>query len=327
MNLKGKSLLKLMDFSQEEIYDLLKLASDLKKDKAAGIPHRICEGKNIALVFEKCSTRTRCAFEVAAHDLGIETTFLSPSETHIGQKESIKDTARVLGHMFDGIEYRGFDQSIPEELAAYSGVPVWNGLTNQFHPTQMLADLLTIQEHFGSLKNIKLCYLGDARNNTANSLMAACAVMGMQCTLCAPAEYFPGKALTDTCIAISASSGGKITFCQSPALAVQNANVIYTDVWVSMGESKEIWKKRIDDLSPYQVNDSLMKKAAPDAIFMHCLPAFHNKETVLGKQLCEAFGRDALEVTDDVFEGKQSVVFQEAENRMHTIKAVMAATL
>ena len=327
MNLKGKDFLKLLDYSPEEIAYLLDLASELKAKKKAGIPHRMHEGKNVALIFEKTSTRTRCAFEVAAHDLGMGTTYLDPAGSQIGKKESIADTARVLGGMFDGIEYRGFGQQIVEELAAYAPVPVWNGLTNEFHPTQILADFLTIREHFGSLKGIKLVYLGDARYNMGNSLMGGCAKMGLSFTACAPEAYFPDKALIDTCLELARESGAELCFETDPSKAVQGADVIYTDVWVSMGEPLEVWEKRIHDLAPYQVNAALMAAAGEQAVFLHCLPAFHDHKTVIGREMGERFGREAMEVTDEVFESPQSLVFQEAENRMHTIKAVMAATL
>ena len=326
-SLKNKDFLKLLDFTPEEISDLLELAADLKAKKKAGIPHALCQGKNIALIFEKTSTRTRCAFEVAGHDLGMGVTYLDPSGSQIGKKESIADTARVLSRMFDGIEYRGFGQAIVEELAQYSDVPVWNGLTNEFHPTQILADFLTIQEHCGGLKGKKLVYMGDARYNMGNSLMVGCAKMGMHFVACAPEKYFPDQALIDTCQTIAAQTGATLEFITEPAAAVQNADVIYTDVWVSMGEPVEVWKERIADLAPYQVNARLMAQAGEKAVFMHCLPAFHDHKTIVGKEMGEAFGRDAMEVTDEVFEGPRSIVFDEAENRMHTIKAVMAATL
>ncbi len=327
MDLKGKDFLKLLDYTPEEIAYLLSLAADLKAKKKAGIPHRIHEGKNVALIFEKTSTRTRCAFEVAAHDLGMGTTYLDPTGSQIGRKESIADTARVLGGMFDGIEYRGFGQQIVEELAAYAPVPVWNGLTNEFHPTQILADFLTIQEHFGRLKGIKLVFMGDASFNMGNSLMVGCAKMGLSFTACAPAAYFPDKTLIDTCLALAKESGASLSFETDPVKAVQGADVIYTDVWVSMGEPMDVWEKRIRDLAPYQVNRALMAAAGEQAVFLHCLPAFHDHKTAIGKEMGERFGRDAMEVTDEVFESQQSLVFQEAENRMHTIKAVMAATL
>ena len=327
MNLQGKDFLKLLDYAPEEIAYLLSLAAELKAKKKAGIPHRLHEGKNVALIFEKTSTRTRCAFEVAAHDLGMETTYLDPTGSQIGKKESIADTARVLGGMFDGIEYRGFGQSIVEELAAYAPVPVWNGLTDEFHPTQILADFLTIREHFGKLKGIKLVFMGDASFNMGNSLMVGCAKMGLSFTACAPEAYFPDKALVDTCLALARESGAELHFETDPVKAVQGADVIYTDVWVSMGEPMEVWEKRIRDLAPYQVNASLMAAAGEQAVFLHCLPAFHDHKTVIGKEMGERFGREAMEVTDEVFESPQSLVFQEAENRMHTIKAVMAATL
>ena len=326
-SLKHKDFLKLLDFTPEEIAYLLELAAELKAKKKAGIPHALCQGKSIALIFEKTSTRTRCAFEVAGHDLGMGVTYLDPSGSQIGKKESIADTARVLSRMFDGIEYRGFGQSIVEELAQYADVPVWNGLTNEFHPTQILADFLTIQEHGGGLKGKKLVYMGDARYNMGNSLMVGCAKMGMHFVACAPEKYFPDPALIGQCQAIAAQTGATLEFLTDPAAAAKNADVIYTDVWVSMGEPMEVWQERIHDLAPYQVNAQLMAQAGPQAVFMHCLPAFHDHKTTIGKEMGEAFGRDAMEVTDEVFESPQSIVFDEAENRMHTIKAVMAATL
>ena len=325
--LKNKDFLKLLDFTPEEIAYLLELAADLKAKKKAGIPHALCQGKNIALIFEKTSTRTRCAFEVAGHDLGMGVTYLDPTGSQIGKKESIADTARVLSRMFDGIEYRGFGQSIVEELAQYADVPVWNGLTNEFHPTQILADFLTIQEHCGGLKGKKLVYMGDARYNMGNSLMVGCAKMGMHFVACAPEKYFPDAALIAECQAIAMETGATLEFQTDPAKAVQGADVVYTDVWVSMGEPVEVWKERIADLAPYQVNAQLMAQAGEKAVFMHCLPAFHDHKTIVGKEMGEAFGRDAMEVTDEVFEGPQSIVFDEAENRMHTIKAVMVATI
>ncbi|MBR7081782.1 MAG: ornithine carbamoyltransferase [Oscillospiraceae bacterium] len=327
MDLKGKSFLKLLDFSADEIEYLLDLAAELKAKKKAGVPHDICRGKNVALIFEKTSTRTRCAFEVGAHDLGMGTTYLDPSGSQIGKKESIADTARVLGRMFDGIEYRGFEQSRVEELAKYSGVPVWNGLTNEFHPTQILADFLTIKEHFGSLKGIKLAYFGDARYNMGNSLMVGCAKMGMHFAACAPEKYMPDAALVETCRVIAADSGASIELETDPMTAARGADVIYTDVWVSMGEPEEVWAERIGELLPYQVSDAVMATAKKTAVFMHCLPAYHDHKTAVGKEIGEKFGLDCLEVTDSVFEGRQSIVFDEAENRMHTIKAVMAATV
>ena len=327
MDLKGRDFLKLLDFTAEEITYLLDLAADLKAKKKQGIPVDIHRGKNVALIFEKTSTRTRCAFEVAAHDLGMGTTYLDPSGSQIGKKESIADTARVLGSMFEGIEYRGFGQDIVEELAKYSRVPVWNGLTNEFHPTQMLADLLTIREHFGHVKGIKLTYMGDARYNTGNSLMVVCAKMGMHFTACTSAKYFPDSDLVETCRAIAAETGATITLTEDVAEGTKGADVIYTDVWVSMGEPDEIWTERIADLKPYQVNKAAMDNAGENAIFMHCLPAFHDLNTKIGVQIAEKFGITEMEVTDEVFESPQSLVFQEAENRMHTIKAVMAATL
>ena len=327
MNLKNQSFLKLLDFTSAEIEELIDLAADLKAKKKAGIPHEYCCGKNIALIFEKTSTRTRCAFEVAAHDLGMHVTYLEPTGSQIGKKESIADTARVLGRMFDGIEYRGFAQTIVEELAKYAGVPVWNGLTNEFHPTQILADFLTIREHFGKLRGIKLVYMGDARYNMGNSLMVGAAKMGMHFVACAPEKYFPDAELVATCKAIAKETGAVIEFSENVEEATKNADVIYTDVWVSMGEPMEIWEERIRELSPYQVNSAVMKNAGEKAVFMHCLPAFHDLKTTVGKEMGEKFGRDSMEVTDEVFESAQSIVFDEAENRMHTIKAVMAATL
>ena len=327
MNLKGKHFLKLLDFTPAEIEGLIDLAAELKQKKKAGIPHRLCEGKSIALIFEKTSTRTRCAFEVAAADLGMHPVYLDPSGSQIGKKESIADTARVLGRMFDGIEYRGFGQQIVEELAAYAGVPVWNGLTNEFHPTQILADFLTIREHFGSLSAKKLVYLGDARYNMGNSLMVGCAKMGMHFVACAPAEYFPDGELVAKCRAIAAETGAVLEFIEDPIEATKNADVLYTDVWVSMGEPNEVFAKRIKDLSPYRVTKALMDNAGAQCRFMHCLPAFHDLGTVIGREIHEKFGIDCMEVTHEVIEGPQSIVFDEAENRMHTIKAVMAATL
>jgi ornithine carbamoyltransferase len=327
MNLKGKDFLKLLDYTPEEIGGLIDLAAEFKAKKKAGIPHRICEGKNVALIFEKTSTRTRCSFEVAASDLGMSSTYLDPTGSQIGKKESIADTARVLSGIYDGIEYRGYGQEIVEELAKYASVPVWNGLTNEFHPTQILADFLTIREQLGRLKGVNFVYMGDARYNMGNSLMVGCAKMGMNFTDCAPKTYFPDAALIATCEEIAKETGATLRFCEDPAEAVKGADVIYTDVWVSMGEPTEVWAERIRELSPYQVNSALMSLAAPHAIFMHCLPAFHDLKTTIGKEMGEKFGRDAMEVTDEVFESAQSVVFQEAENRMHTMKAVMAATL
>ncbi len=327
MNLKGKHFLKLLDFTPEEIGGLIDLAADLKAKKKAGIPHRLCEGKNIALIFEKTSTRTRCSFEVAAADLGMHPVYLDPSGSQIGKKETIADTARVLGRMFDGIEYRGFGQELVEELAKHAGVPVWNGLTNEFHPTQILADFLTIKEHFGKLNGIKLVYMGDSRYNMGNSLMVGCAKMGMHFVSCAPKEYFPSEELIATCKEIAAETGATLEFITDPMVATKNADVIYTDVWVSMGEPASVWKERIDALYPYQVNKALMDNAGAQCRFMHCLPAFHDLKTTTGKEIYEKFGIDCMEVTDEVFESDASIVFDEAENRMHTIKAVMAATL
>ena len=327
MNLKGKHFLKLLDFTPEEIMGLIDYAAELKDKKKKGIPHDDFRGKNIALIFEKTSTRTRCAFEVAAHDLGMQVTYLDPSGSQIGKKESIADTARVLGRMFDGIEYRGFGQDIVEELAAHAGVPVWNGLTNEYHPTQILADFLTIREHFGFLKGAKLVYMGDARYNMGNSLMVGCAKMGMHFVACAPKKYFPDPALIAECEKIAAETGATLTFSEDVTEATKGAHVIYTDVWVSMGEPVGIWAERIAELSPYQVNAAVMKNAGEQAVFMHCLPAFHDMKTTVGKEMGEKFDRDCMEVTDEVFESARSIVFDEAENRMHTIKAVMAATL
>ena len=323
----NKHFLKLLDFTPAEIQHFLDVAADLKAKKKAGIPHKVLDGKNIALIFEKTSTRTRCAFEVAARDLGMGVTYLDPSGSQIGKKESIADTARVLGRMFDGIEYRGFGQEIVEELAFHAGVPVFNGLTNEFHPTQILADFLTIQEYFGSLKGIKLVYMGDARYNMGNSLMVGCAKMGMEFVACAPKKYFPDPELVKACEAIAAETGAKLSFCEDPMEATKGAHVIYTDVWVSMGEPVEVWEERINDLSPYQVNKALMDNAGKQCKFMHCLPAFHDHKTTVGKEMGEKFGRADMEVTDEVFESEASIVFDEAENRMHTIKAVMAVLM
>ena len=327
MNLKGRNFLKLLDFSSEEIEYLINLATDLKAQKKKGIPHKLCEGKNVALIFEKTSTRTRCSFEVAARDLGMGVTYLDPSGSQIGKKESISDTARVLSRMFDGIEYRGFEQEKVEELAKYSSVPVFNGLTNESHPTQILADFLTIKEQFGYLKGINFVYMGDARYNMGNSLMVGCAKMGLNFTACAPKKYFPDKELIEKCQKIAKETGATLNFETDPKKATKGANVIYTDVWVSMGEPIEVWQERIDDLAPYEVNSDLMKNADGNAVFMHCLPAYHDQKTDVGKEMGEKFGRNSMEVTDEVFESKQSIVFQEAENRMHTIKAVMAAMM
>ena len=326
-NLTNKHFLKLLDFTPAEIEFLIDLAADLKAKKKAGIPHRLCEGKSIALIFEKTSTRTRCAFEVAAADLGMHPTYLDPTGSQLGKKESIADTARVLGRMYDGIEYRGYGQEIVETLAAYAGVPVWNGLTNEFHPTQILADFLTIREHFGSLKGRKFVYMGDARYNMGNSLMVGCAKMGMHFVACAPEAYFPAPELIAECQAVAAETGATLEFISDPMEATKNADVIYTDVWVSMGEPDSVWAERIEALTPYQVNKAMMENAGPQCRFMHCLPAFHDLNTVIGSQIHEKFGLTAMEVTDEVFESEQSIVFDEAENRLHTIKAVMAATL
>ncbi len=326
--MKGRDFLKLLDYTSEEILELIDLAADLKAKKKAGIPHRLCEGKNIVLLFEKDSTRTRCAFEVAGADLGMSVTYLGPSGSQMGKKESIADTARVLSGMYDGIEYRGYGQEIVEDLAKYSKVPVWNGLTNEFHPTQILADMLTIREQFGKLQGINFVYMGDARYNMGNSLMVGCAKLGLNFTACCPAKYFPDKALIAQCEEVAAQTGANLRFETDPAAAVKNADVIYTDVWVSMGEPEEVWAERIAELSPYQVNKALMEKTGKaSTVFMHCLPAFHDLNTKIGKEMGEKFNISAMEVTDEVFESEQSIVFQEAENRMHTIKAVMAATL
>ncbi len=327
MELYGKDFLKLLDFTPNEIEYLIDLAADFKAKKKAGIPHKICEGKNIALIFEKTSTRTRCSFEVAAYDLGMGVTYLDPTGSQIGKKESIADTARVLSGIYDAIEYRGFGQEIVEELAKYSKVPVYNGLTDEFHPTQILADFLTIKEHFGYLKGINFVYVGDARYNMGNSLMVGSALLGLNFTACTNKKYFPDKSLIEKCQQIAEQTGATLTFTEDTEKGLKNADVVYTDVWVSMGEPAEIWQERIDDLKPYQVNKELMSKAKETAVFMHCLPAFHDLKTGIGKEIGEKFNMDALEVTDEVFESEQSIVFEEAENRMHTIKAVMAATL
>ena len=326
MNLKGRDFLTLLDYTPEEIAYLVDLAAELKAKKKAGILHDVLRGKNVALIFEKTSTRTRYSFEVAAHDLGMGSTYLDPTGSQIGKKESIADTAQVLCGMFDGIEYRGYGQEIVNDLAKYSTVPVWNGLTNEFHPTQILADFLTIKEHFGKLAGLKFAYMGDARYNMGNSLMIGCAKMGLHFVACAPKAYWPAPELVEKCKAIAAETGATITLSDDTD-AVKDADVVYTDVWVSMGEPVEVWAERIEALAPYQVNAELMAKAKPTAVFMHCLPAYHDHKTAVGKEMGEKFGRDAMEVTDEVFTGPQSIVFQEAENRMHTIKAVMAATL
>lgn len=325
-HLQQKSFLKLLDLSPEDITGLLDLASDLKKKKKAGIPHAFHQGKNVALIFEKTSTRTRCSFEVAAYDLGMNCTYLDPSGSQIGKKESIADTARVLGRMYDGIEYRGYGQQIVEELARYSDVPVWNGLTNEFHPTQILADLLTLREHFGFLKGLKLVYCGDARYNMGNSLMVGCAKMGMHFVACAPKKYWPDSKLIEECKRIADENGAVIDFSEDTS-CVEGAHAIYTDVWVSMGEPDSVWEERIQNLLPYRVTADLMRKAGPQCVFMHCLPSFHDLNTSIGRTIFDKFGIDCMEVTDEVFESSQSIVFEEAENRMHTIKAVMAATL
>ena len=327
MNLTGRHFLTLKDYTREEILYLLDLAETLKEKKKKHIPVDALRGRNVALIFEKTSTRTRCSFEVAAHDLGMGATYLDPSGSQIGKKESIRDTARVLGSMFEGIEYRGYGQEIVEELAAYAGVPVWNGLTNEYHPTQMLADMLTIREHFGTLEGRKLVYMGDARYNMGNSYMVTCAKLGLHYTACAPASYFPGKELTEECRKYAAESGGSVTLTEDADEAIRGADIICTDVWVSMGEPDEVWEERIRALSPYKVTADIMNKAGEQAIFLHCLPSFHDLGTEVGRKIHERFGIADMEVTDEVFESAQSLVFEEAENRMHTIKAVMAATL
>ena len=327
MNFKGRDFLTLLDFTPEEIEALVNQAGHMKALKRAGVPHRYCEGKNIALIFEKTSTRTRCSFEVAAHDLGMGCTFLDISSSQVGTKESIADSARVLGRMYDGIEYRGYGQEIVEELARYSPAPVWNGLTNEYHPTQVVADFLTIKEQFGKLRGIKLVYLGDARYNMGNSLMIGCAKMGMHFVAAAPKEYFPEEHLIEMCQKIAAETGATLEFTEDPKAAVVDADVLYTDVWVSMGEPTEVWEKRIWQMLPYQVDSEKMALAKPGAKFMHCLPAYHDKKTKVGKNICDTFGLEALEVTNEVFESEASVVFEEAENRMHSIQAIMMATL
>ena len=327
VNLRGKSYLKLLDFTSAEIRYLLDLSKDFKSMKRSGVPHKYLDGKNIVLLFEKTSTRTRCSFEVAGRDLGMGVTYLDPGSSQMGKKESIPDTARVLGRMYDGIEYRGYSQQLVEELAKYAGVPVWNGLTDQFHPTQMLADLLTIEEKLGRLKGVNFTYMGDARNNMGNSLMVACAKMGLNFTACAPKALFPAQELVDTCRAIAAENGCTVTLTEDVKEGTANADVIYTDIWVSMGEPEGVWAERISLLTPYQVNAAVMKNARDTAIFMHCLPSFHDTRTTIGAEIAQKFGISEMEVTDEVFEGRQSVVFDEAENRMHTIKAVMYATL
>lgn len=327
MDLRGRNFLKLLDFTPDEIIYMLDVAAELKDKKKKGVPTPYCSGKNVALIFEKTSTRTRCAFEVAAHDLGMGATYLDPSGSQIGKKESIADTARVLGRMYEGIEYRGYGQEIVETLAKYAGVPVWNGLTNEFHPTQMLADMLTIREHFGHLKGIHLTYMGDARYNMGNSLMVTCAKLGMNFTACTTKNYFPSAELTEKCREICSETGGTITLEEDVDKATAGADVIYTDVWVSMGEPEEAWNERIEELMPYQVNSRVMKNAGPQAVFMHCLPSFHDLNTGIGRQISAKYGISEIEVTDEVFESPQSIVFDEAENRMHTIKAVMAVTL
>lgn len=327
MNIKGQSFLKLLDFTPKQIGEFIDLAAQLKAKKKGGELVDVLKGKNIAIIFEKTSTRTRCSFEVAAHDLGMGVTYLDPTGSQIGKKESIKDTARVLGRMFDGIEYRGFEQEIVEQLSEYAGVPVWNGLTNEFHPTQILADFLTLKEKFGKLEGLKFVYMGDARYNMGNSLMVGCAKMGMHFVACAPKKYWPAQELIDECQAVAKETRATLEFIEDPMVATKDANAIYTDVWVSMGEPDEVWEERINDLLPYRVTMDLINNADKDVVFMHCLPAFHDLDTKIGKQIYEKFGLTEMEVTDEVFESENSVVFDEAENRMHTIKAVMAATL
>ena len=327
MTLKGRSFLTLRDFTPEEITYLIDLAEELKREKKQGILHNSLVGKNIALIFEKTSTRTRCAFEVAAYDLGMHVTYLDPVSSQFGNKESVADTARVLGRMYDGIEYRGFAQETVEELARYAGVPVWNGLTDEFHPTQMIADMLTIREKFGVLKGLKFVYMGDARFNMGNSLMLTCAKMGMDFVACTNKKYFPKDDLVEIAKAIAVETGGSVTLTEDVAEATTNADIIYTDVWVSMGEPAEVWSERIQELLPYQVNEKAFEKAKDTAIFMHCLPAFHDRNTKVGEDVFKKYGLSELEVTNEVFEGPRSVVFDEAENRMHTIKAIMKATL
>lgn len=327
MNLKGRNFLKLLDFTSDEIMYLIDFAKELKEQKKQGIEHKLCKGKNMVLLFEKTSTRTRCAFEVAGFDLGMGVTYLDPQSSQMGNKESIEDTAKVLGRMYDGIEYRGFSQNIVEELAKYANVPVWNGLTDEFHPTQILADFLTIKEHFGKLKGINFVFLGDARFNMGNSLMVGCAKMGMNFTACTNKKYFPNQELINTCLEIANKTNAQINFEEDIDKALKNADVVCTDIWVSMGEPKEIWEERIKDLLPYQVNSTVMKKAKENAIFMHCLPSFHDENTTIGKEICKKYNLNGLEVTDEVFKSSQSVVFDEAENRLHTIKAVIASTL
>lgn len=327
VNIRGRHFLTLLDYTPAEIRYLLEVSREFKRMKYNGIPHRYLEGKNIVLLFEKTSTRTRCAFEVAGHDLGMGVTYLDPGSSQMGKKESIADTARVLGRMYDGIEYRGFDQKLVEELARYAGVPVWNGLTDQFHPTQMLADLLTMEEKFGSLKGLRFTYMGDARNNMGNSLMVACAKMGIHFTACAPRELFPAAGLVETARAIAAENHGSVRLTENVDEGAKDADIVYTDIWVSMGEPDEVWDTRIRLLKPYQVNAAVMDRAGKDAIFMHCLPSFHDTRTTIGAEIAEKFGLPEMEVTDEVFESSRSVVFDEAENRMHTIKAVIYATL
>lgn len=328
ISLSGRNYLKLLDFTPDEIRYLISLAKQFKALKLAGTPHRYLEGKNIVLLFEKTSTRTRCSFEVAGHDLGLGVTYLDPGSSQMGKKESIEDTARVLGRMFDGIEYRGYGQEIVENLAAHAGVPVWNGLTNEFHPTQMIADMLTLEENFPEgIKGKKLVFMGDAENNVANSLMVVCAKLGLHFVACGPEERMPNAELVSTCMDLARESGGSVTLTSSVEEACTGADVVYTDIWVSMGESAELWEERIKLLSPYQVNSRVIDLMAPTGIFMHCLPAFHDTETTIGAEIAERFGITEMEVTDEVFRGSRSRVFDEAENRMHSIKAIIYATL
>ncbi|MBS6864109.1 MAG: ornithine carbamoyltransferase [Ruthenibacterium sp.] len=327
VSLSGRSFLKLLDFTPAEIRYMLELSKEFKRLKLTNTPHRYLQGKNIVLLFEKTSTRTRCAFEVAGMDLGMGVTFLDPGSSQMGKKESIEDTAKVLGRMYDGIEYRGFDQDLVEQLSRDSGVPVWNGLTDAFHPTQMLADMLTVEENFGNCKGLKFVFMGDARNNVANSLMVVCAKLGVNFVACGPKEQMPAADLVETCKAIAAENGSTITLTDDVKEGTKGAHVIYTDIWVSMGEPDSVWAERIKLLKPYQVNKEVMANADPNAIFMHCLPSFHDLNTSIGRDINEKFGIPEMEVTNEVFTSKQSKVFDEAENRMHTIKAVMYATL
>lgn len=327
INLRGRHFLKLLDYTPQEIHHLLDLSRELKALKLSGTPHRYLQGKNVVLLFEKTSTRTRCSFEVGAMDLGMGVTYLDPGSSQMGKKESIADTARVLGRMYDGIEYRGYSQELVEELAAFAGIPVWNGLTDQFHPTQMLADMLTIQEKLGRLQGVNFTYLGDARNNMGNSLLVVCAKLGVNFTACAPKALWPQESLIATCQDLAKRSGAKLSFTESVEEGCRQADVLYTDIWVSMGEPEQVWEERIRLLTPYQVNEAAMALAKKEAIFMHCLPSYHNQDTTVGAEIAQKFGITEMEVSDAVFESDQSVVFDQAENRMHTIKAVMYATL